>query len=485
MTLPQTYPDPATTRVQEVNAAFDEVRGHGKRRKRYQRGIRRAAFYVGGHRQALFAESVFLGTQALSPRLGHKSMKSDTPTPPTLHGILLTRFAAMHAGNCILRNLWSPAGKGGLTLSNIDQGRRVLSPQYEEILVGSGLVQGVRDIAALKPVLRQLLEGETLCEAGDEADCLWVIARGALAATQDGATLVVRPAPAVFGEQGLIDAIGRRRARVVALNGLAEVLEIRKSAIDAHPDADLIWRNLAWIICRKLDEMTAESHSHRREIARLVRLLRLYVGEHALSEGKLTPKEAIEGPRSEMAVIWFSDIVGFSKFSTIMSPYQASNFTQQFLTPQVEIIDRLRGYVDKFIGDAVMAYWIVQSRSGAEECEAALAAALGVVDAISELALGAEPLRIRIGLHIGRVSIGNFGTRSRSQFTLIGPEVNKASRLESCGEEQIESGGPLGSIRASEEFYGSLSSQTQERLEVRVQVKAKNIGTLRVFTTTC
>jgi class 3 adenylate cyclase len=368
-------------------------------------------------------------------------------------------------------------------LSTVENRQRALSPEYENVLVASGLIHGVSDPAALKPVLRELFEGEALCEAGDEADCIWVIARGTLAARQDQDTIVARTAPAIFGEQGVIDTIGRRRARVVALNGFAEVLEIRKSAIDAHPDADRIWRNCAWIVCRKLDESTAESQRYREEIRRLYRLLRLYVGEHALSEGKLAPQLAVDGPRNEKAVIWFSDIVGFSKYSTLMSPYQAASFAQQFLTPQVEAIDRRRGYIDKFIGDAVMAYWVVSSSSGTEECEAALSAARSVLDAIGALSLGPDPLRIRIGLHIGRVAVGNFGTPLRSQFTLIGPEVNKASRLESSGEPQVESGGPLGSIRMSDEFYGLLSDASQALLDVEAVVIAKNIGSLHLFTT--
>jgi class 3 adenylate cyclase len=151
----------------------------------------------------------------------------------------------------------------------------------------------------------------------------------------------------------------------------------------------------------------------------------------------------VNGPRSLVAVVWFSDIAGFSRHSSAMSPYQAANFVQQFLTPQVEAIEKRRGYVDKFIGDAVMAYWIVASASAREECEAALDAAQEVVSSIQRISLGAETVKVRIGLHIGRVSVGNFGTAMRSQFTLIGAEVNKASRLESADEVQVVSGGPL------------------------------------------
>jgi class 3 adenylate cyclase len=165
-----------------------------------------------------------------------------------------------------------------------------------------------------------------------------------------------------------------------------------------------------------------------------------------------------------------------------MPPEQAAAFVQQFLTPQVECIERRRGFIDKFIGDGVMAYWVVSSRKGQEECEAALSAAEESIRILSAIKLGSKSITIRVGLHIGRVSLGNFGTPARSQFTIIGKEVNKASRLESAKAPDLVTGGPLGFIRASEEFYAALSEQGKAQLPVTAKFIGRNIGEVLGYT---
>ena len=95
------------------------------------------------------------------------------------------------------------------------------------------------------------------------------------------------------------------------------------------------------------------------------------------------------------------------------------------------------GTIDKFIGDAVMVFFgDPQTRGPKEDCIACVSMALAMKKKATELQAGwrnqgiLKPLQIRIGISVGFCTVGNFGTESRLDYTLLGKEVNLASRLE-------------------------------------------------------
>jgi class 3 adenylate cyclase len=93
------------------------------------------------------------------------------------------------------------------------------------------------------------------------------------------------------------------------------------------------------------------------------------------------------------------------------------------------------------------------------------------------------PLSLRIGLHLGLVVSGDFGSATRHQFTLIGPEVNKAARLEQAHTNDISEGsGRLGEIRLSREIWNELGAAQQAGFPNRFLVRAKNIGVTETLT---
>ena len=126
--------------------------------------------------------------------------------------------------------------------------------------------------------------------------------------------------------------------------------------------------------------------------------------------------------------------------------------------------------------------------SGKEEdtrsvCAAAVLAAEQAQKNVSAISIGKEPLALRIGLHVGLVLSGDFGSATRHQFTLIGPEVNKAARLEQVhADDIIEGNAPLGSVRISSEFRNELNELQRQKFRNRFVVEAKNIGSAEVFT---
>ena len=98
-------------------------------------------------------------------------------------------------------------------------------------------------------------------------------------------------------------------------------------------------------------------------------------------------------------------------------------------------IERNGGEILKFMGDGLLAAFPVTDGEARDACDRALHAAVAAVDNTDRLnielaAEGRQPLRFGIGLHIGEVAFGNIGTHKRLDFTVIGPAVNQASRLQ-------------------------------------------------------
>ncbi len=142
---------------------------------------------------------------------------------------------------------------------------------------------------------------------------------------------------------------------------------------------------------------------------------------------------------SRNLTVMFTDIAGFTSMSETMKASEVASFINHHLTLLTDCIEAEGGTVDKYIGDAVMAFW------GAPEdiddaADHACNAALSMADAMAadneeRRAAGHAPVRIRIGLHTGPLVVGNIGSPSRMNYTIVGDTVNAAQRLESLGKE--------------------------------------------------
>jgi adenylate cyclase len=170
-----------------------------------------------------------------------------------------------------------------------------------------------------------------------------------------------------------------------------------------------------------------------RSLKRGLRALEKYVPIKLVRTLLVNDEEPVLGGRVEELTIFFSDIRGFSTFSEELAPEKLADMLGQYLQTMTNVVSDSGGTVDKFIGDAVMAFWNAP-RPVEEHAYKAVVAALDCQQAITKLE-DAELLYTRIGIHTGRVMVGNFGARERMSYTVLGDGVNLAARLEGVNKE--------------------------------------------------
>ncbi len=136
--------------------------------------------------------------------------------------------------------------------------------------------------------------------------------------------------------------------------------------------------------------------------------------------------------------VMFTDLANFTTLSEQLSAEQTVELLSGYFDAMTPIVHASGGTVDKFIGDAVMAFWGAPLDDG-QHAEHAVRAALAMQQAMQPLvadlqARGLPPLHMRIGLHTGRVVVGNVGSQQRFSYTVIGDAVNLAARLEGANK---------------------------------------------------
>jgi adenylate cyclase len=160
-------------------------------------------------------------------------------------------------------------------------------------------------------------------------------------------------------------------------------------------------------------------------------LLGVYLGRSAAR--RVLAGEFVRGSgRPVRAAIWTCDLRGYTAFSDGRAPGEVTVALDAYFERVVGAIAAQGGEVLKFIGDAVLAIFPVDSEDVAGPCSRALVAARQAVTALDAWNAGRDaPLGVGVGLHLGEAFYGNVGGKDRLDFTVIGAAVNEACRLES------------------------------------------------------
>ena len=133
--------------------------------------------------------------------------------------------------------------------------------------------------------------------------------------------------------------------------------------------------------------------------------------------------------------VLFSDVRGFTTISEGLDPKQLTRLMNEFLTPMTHVIHHHRGTIDKYMGDAIMAFWGAPVPDP-DHARHALLAAMEMISQLDTLqdhfkSKGWPPIKIGVGMNSGDMTVGNMGSEFRLAYTVMGDAVNLGSRLES------------------------------------------------------
>ena len=211
---------------------------------------------------------------------------------------------------------------------------------------------------------------------------------------------------------------------------------------------------------------------HREQ--RIRNIFQKYVPKDVIDQFFVNPDAMLSGQDRDLALM-FSDIRDFTFISENLSSAEVVESLNTYFEKMVDIVVRHRGIADKYIGDALMAFFGAPVKHEDDVYQATMAA-LEMLEALVSFNEGQQskkrpPFRIGIGLNFGSVTLGNIGSEKKMDYTVIGDNVNLASRMEGLTKVYKE---PL---IVSESVQRSLKGKLPCRLLDRVVVKGKTLAT--------
>ena len=230
-------------------------------------------------------------------------------------------------------------------------------------------------------------------------------------------------------------------------------------------------------------DITQRVHAHDK-IEKLAAKLSKYLSPQvyeSIFSGKQNVK--IEAYRKKLTV-FFSDIKGFTELTDRLEPEVLSSLLNSYLNEMSKIALKHGGTIDKFVGDAILIFFgDPESKGDREDANSCVLMALEMRERMKYMRKLWEdqgiskPLNIRIGINTGYCNVGNFGSEDRLDYTIIGGEVNLASRLESKADS--------GQILISHETYALIKKQIvcEKKEEINVKGIAHKIQTYQVIET--
>ncbi len=203
-----------------------------------------------------------------------------------------------------------------------------------------------------------------------------------------------------------------------------------------------------------------------------------YVPQELIDRFFENPEAMLVGENRELSVL-FSDIRSFTTISEAMPPDDLVDSLNRYFSVMVDIIMEHNGVIDKYIGDAIMAFFGAPVSHEDDPVQSVMAG-VDMIDGLhrfnkKQKELGKPEFKIGVGINYGTVTVGNIGTEKKMDYTVIGDMVNLASRLEGLTKRYGEE------IIIAESLFPYVKDTLPWRLLDTVAVKGKTKG-VRIFT---
>lgn len=295
---------------------------------------------------------------------------------------------------------------------------RCVNPVMPELYIEGLRRDTIPAVYVHAQAINNLLRGEALRELGRGASGLIVLG---ITAAVAAATMTLS-----FASAGLVLLLGFLVWTGVAIGGFADaqVLPLLRPLASAAV-AFAVLLGYRFTVADKDERYIRQAFSL---------YLPAPVVDRMVAEGRAP---TLGGETRELTV-WFSDIADFTSWSEHMPPAQLVQFLNDYLSEMTDILDRHGGFVDKYIGDAILAVFgapVDDPDHALHAVEAALACQHRLDEMGREVSrtIG-RPLVARIGINSGQALVGNIGSRRRFNYTVMGDAVNLASRLEGANK---------------------------------------------------
>jgi class 3 adenylate cyclase/HAMP domain-containing protein len=277
---------------------------------------------------------------------------------------------------------------------------------------------------------------------------------------------------------------------VKAMNGVIETADLSSRVEVEYSDETGVLAQTFNHMTEELDKAYSQIKRYAfdavlagKKEERIRNIFQKYVPQNVIERFFASPEKMLVGDNRKLSIL-FSDIRSFTTISEGMAPDDLVNSLNRYFSGQVDIIYNRKGIVDKYIGDAIMAFWGAPEKHD----DVALQSVLSALEMIDNIAvfnenqrkLGKCEFQIGIGINYGEVTVGNIGSERKMDYTVIGDAVNLASRMEGLTKTYHSE------ILISESLFEELRSASPNsglscRLLDTVAVKGKTKG-VRIFT---
>jgi class 3 adenylate cyclase/HAMP domain-containing protein len=282
-------------------------------------------------------------------------------------------------------------------------------------------------------------------------------------------------------------------------NPLARIVKTMKEVIataDLSSRVEVEYSDETGTLAHTFNLMTGELEKAWKEIKRYAfeavlagkkeqrirNIFQKYVPKDVIEEFFRSPDpDLLKGKNAELSIL-FSDIRGFTTISEDFSnsPDKLVEALNRYFSGQVDIIMNRNGIVDKYIGDAIMAFWGAPVKHGDDVLQSVLSG-LDMIDALAvfneaQRKKGQKEFHIGVGINYGEVTVGNIGSERKMDYTVIGDAVNLASRMEGLTKTYHTDILVSETVYRELKNYGGEAAALRYRLLDKVAVKGKSLG---------